>query len=83
MKKLAENSVYVVSVTKRGPAGDYDFSTVVFGAENEAVKWIESQMAQLVTSRKLDGDTNVDGWFVLLDGWNSTVQYSLEEKVVL
>lgn len=73
--------IYVVSRTERGEAGDYDFSVEVFSRQNDAEGWIRAQISDLVTSYKLT-DVDVDGDFVMLNGWNHTVQYNVEEKAI-
>ena len=70
-------TVYVVTRTERGEAGDYDFSVEVFTTQKAAVEWIEEQIAHLVAKYDLRRSEDVDGWFVMVNGMHHTVQYNL------
>ena len=78
-----KDRVAVVTITERDEANAYDFKVKVFHALHEAEKWIDSQIESLVKKHHLDPLKDVDSWFVLLNGWNHTIQFNLEEMPVV
>ena len=75
-------SVVVVTIreTLTRPADQVD--TVAFSDWEKAHACIESQTNEKAKALQLHRDSDVEGWFVQIDGGNQTIQYDAKELVV-
>lgn len=71
--------VTVVRVSETFPSHDSEVSLRCFSSHEKAERWIEGQIGEKVNKFGLDRGSAVNGWFVMIDGWNHTLQYNLEE----
>lgn len=77
-----KKSVTVVTRTERGGFNEYAETIEVFERNENAVNWIEDQIAELIAEYKLDAAIDVDGWFVKLQGEWHIVQFDASEHEV-
>ena len=75
-------SVVVVTIRETLTRHADEVDTVVFADWEKANAWIESQINEKVKAFQLDRDSDVEGWFVQIDGGNQTIQYDAKELVV-
>ena len=75
-------SVVVVIIRETLTRHADELDTVVISDWEKANAWIESQINEKVKAFQLDRDSDVEGWFVQIDGGNQTIQYDAKELVV-
>ena len=73
------DKVFIVTVSETFPAHESTLSLRCFSSSEKAERWIEEQIDGKVGAYDLDREKTVDGWQVLVDGWNHTIQYGFEE----
>ena len=74
--------VVVVTISETNPSHSNEVKVEVFGRMESACAWVEMQINHLVRKYGLDPQKSVDDWYVLLDGYNHTIQYSAQEVEV-
>ena len=82
MKDGKQKSVVIVTIHETLAIHEDEVNTMVFDSMEKAETWVERQIDEKVIDFHLDRDSDVDGWFVKIDGWNHTIQYDAKEKVV-
>lgn len=75
-------TVVVVTISETLPTHENEVDTMVFDSFEKAEAWVERQVEEKVRDFHLDRDSDVDGCFVKIDGWNHTIQYDAKEKEV-
>lgn len=76
------STVAVVTISETLAPHEDEVDTMVFDSMEKAEAWIECQVDEKVKDFHLDRDSDVDGWFVQIDGWNHTIQYDASEKMI-
>ncbi|MCQ2390027.1 MAG: hypothetical protein MJ240_01275 [Kiritimatiellae bacterium] len=76
------NKVVVVTISETMMLHKNEVDTLVFDSMEKAEVWIERQVEKMVKNFQLDRESDVDGWFVQIDGWNHTIQYDAKERIV-
>lgn len=75
-------SMVVVTISETMATHEDEVDTMVFDSMEKAEAWIGRQIKEKVKDFHLDRDSDVDGWFVRIDGWNHTIQYDAKEKTI-
>lgn len=71
--------IFIATRTERGNAGDFDFAVEAFAMREDAQRWMDTQISTLVVENGLDVNKDVDGWFVMINGWHHIIQYDVLE----
>lgn len=80
---MSRSKITIVTREEETGFHEHDFKAFAFGSYDNAVKWIDEQIAALVKQHGLDDDSDVEGWFVQVEGWAHTVQFDAKEEEVL
>ena len=71
-------AVYVVIISELASTHADEVGTEVFTKYDEAVSWIEKEIAEKIQTYHLE-ESAVDGWHVEIDGPMHTIQYDIRE----
>ena len=71
-------TVYVVTISELMPVHANEVDVEVFASNDDAVSWIEKQIAEKKETYHLD-ESAIDDWYVEVDGPMHTIQYDIRE----
>ena len=74
-------TVYVVTISEQMPVHANEVDVEAFTSNEDAVSWIEKQIAEKKETYHLD-ESAVDDWYVEIDGPTHTIQYDIRECVL-
>lgn len=74
-------SVCVVITSELAALHANEIDVEAFANRDDAVAWIEQQIAEKRATYHLD-ESDVDGWYVEIDGPSHTIQYDTRECTV-
>lgn len=74
-------TVYVVIISEIDSAHANEVDAEVFAEQNDAVFWIEKEIAEKLQTYQLD-ESAVDGWYVEINGPTHTIQYNIRERLL-
>lgn len=70
--------MYVVTISEMTFTHADEVDVEAFAKHDDAVSWIEQQIAEKIETYHLD-ESDVDGWYVEIDGPTHTIQYNIKE----
>ena len=74
-------AIYVVTISELSSAHENEVDVEAFANNDDAVSWIEKQIAEKKETYHLD-ESAIDGWYVEIDGPTHTIQYDKRECVL-
>ena len=74
-------TVYVVTISELASTHENEIDVEAFVGHSDAVSWIEQQIAEKKETYRL-AESDIDGWYVEIDGPSHTIQYDLKECVL-
>lgn len=74
-------TVSVVMISEIFPSHANEVDVEVFGNNDDAVSWVEKEVAKKKRTYHLD-ESAVDGWYVEVDGPTHTIQYDIRERTL-
>ena len=74
-------TVYVVTISELMAAHANEVDVEAFANNDDAVAWIEKQIAEKKETYQLD-ESAIDDWYVEIDGPTHTIQYNIRECVL-
>ena len=74
-------TVYVVTISELSSTHENEVDVEAFANNDDAVAWVEKQIAEKIETYRLDG-SDIDGWYIEIDGPTHTIQYDIRECVL-
>ena len=74
-------TVYVVTISELASTHENEVAVEAFANNDDAVLWIEKQIAEKKETYHLD-ESAIDDWHVEIDGPTHTIQYDIRECVL-
>ena len=74
-------TIYVVTISELASTHENEVDVEAFAKNSDAVSWIEQQIAEKRETYHLD-ESDIDEWYVEIDGPSHTIQYDLKECVL-
>ena len=74
-------TVYVVTISELASTHENEVDVEAFANNDDAVSWIEMQIAEKKETYHLD-ESAIDDWYVEIDGPMHTIQYDIRECVL-
>ena len=74
-------TIYIVTISELASMHENKVDVEAFAKNSDAVSWVEQQIAEKRETYHL-GESDIDGWYVEIDGLSHTIQYDLKECVL-
>lgn len=74
-------TVYVVTISELASTHENEVDVEAFANNDDAVAWIEKQIAEKKETYHLD-DSDIADWYVEIDGPMHAIQYDIRECVL-
>lgn len=71
-------TVHVVTISELTATHENEVDVEAFANNDDAVAWIEKQIAEKKEAYHLD-ESAIDDWYVEIDGPTHTIQYDIKE----